>query len=123
MKAQEAGHKEDTAASGATSNCKWAGRSADDSSTNLSISVRAKQGLGQVNNNDGALTQGNVNGRPATQYVPNTGGYCLLSLAVSQNSRVDLGYSILTAKDTAQVCEAVSRIANIVEPKLPKYEG
>ncbi|GAB2980788.1 DUF3558 domain-containing protein [Amycolatopsis acidiphila] len=123
MKAQGPGHNEDTTASGATSNCKWTGRSADDSSTNLSISVRAAQGLDQVNNSGGNLTQGSINGRPASQYVPSAGGYCMVSLAVSSDSRVDLGYSLLAATDNTEVCRTASDIANIVEPKLPKYEG
>lgn len=47
----------------------------------------------------------------------------MVSLGVSSGSRVDLGYSQLAATDNQAVCDTVSQIANVVEPKLPKYEG
>ncbi|HJQ47259.1 MAG TPA: DUF3558 family protein [Amycolatopsis sp.] len=122
FKAQGSGRNDETASSGATGNCKWTGRSANDSSTSLSISVRATQGLDQVDNDGGTITSGNVNGRPATKVARNTGGYCLISLATSPSSRVDLGYVIGASQDSTEVCQVDSQISSTVEPKLPAYQ-
>ncbi|TNC27494.1 DUF3558 domain-containing protein [Amycolatopsis alkalitolerans] len=123
FKAQGAGQNQDTSASGATSVCRWTGRSASGASTNLSIAVRAAQGIESVNAEGGQLTEGKVNGRPAKQLVDSSGGYCMTSLAVTPGSRVDLGYVIVGASDATEACQTDNQIADIVEPKLPKYEG
>jgi Protein of unknown function (DUF3558) len=123
FKAQGEGQDGDTAASGATSNCKWVGRAASGASTNLSISVRATQGIDSVQSGGRQLISGKLNGRPSTKLVDNSGSYCMFSLAVSSNSRVDLGYVVVGASDATEACNVDEEVANIVEPKLPKYEG
>ncbi|HVV13601.1 DUF3558 family protein [Amycolatopsis sp.] len=121
--AQGPGQDQNTEASGATSSCHWTGRSADDSSTTAGINIRATQGVDSVNPDGGQLTAGKLNTRPAVKLVDNSGGYCMLALGVTATSRVDVGYLIVGATDATEACDMTNKIANIVEPKLPKYEG
>ncbi|WP_246244802.1 DUF3558 family protein [Amycolatopsis pithecellobii] len=117
------GRSDSAGATGATSACQRSGRSADDSSTSFTVSVRAEQGLADVNADGGTLTSGSVNNRPATQVTGSVGATCLISLGVTKTSRVDISFVIGAGTEPTEACRTASQIANIVEPKLPKYEG
>lgn len=123
MQVQGNGRDQDTAASGATSGCHWSGTAANGAATTLGVSVRAAQGVDSVNANGGQVTHGTVNSRPAVQVVENPSATCMISLAVSPSARVDLTFVVVGASDATEACETDNKIANIVEPKLPKYEG
>ncbi|WP_166462511.1 DUF3558 family protein [Amycolatopsis acidicola] len=123
FKAQAPGKPESTDASGAASTCQRNGRSVDDNSTSFTILVRPDQGLDAVNTSGGTASKGNVNGRPAVQFMSSVGAKCLVALGVTASARVDVTYVIGAGTNATEACQSASQIANIVEPKLPKYEG
>jgi hypothetical protein len=88
---------------------------ASDPALTVSVDVRDNQNVDSVNDVGQGLVPGKVNGRKAVQ-APGPGS-CTLALAVGDTSRVDIG---TTADDTKTACDAASKIADIVEPKLPK---
>ncbi|WP_277669822.1 hypothetical protein, partial [Saccharomonospora viridis] len=55
------------------------------------------------------------NGRPAAK-IPAEGGGCIIALALTDTSRVDVG---VTGIDTDKACQLVEQVTEIVEPKLP----
>lgn len=123
FKADGPGSPDSSGTTGATSACQRSGRSANDSSTSFTVSVRAQQGLSDINASGGTLTTGSLNGRPAAQFVSNIGAKCLVALGVTKTSRVDITFVIGAGTEPTEACQTASNIANIVEPKLPKYEG
>ncbi|KAA9166865.1 DUF3558 domain-containing protein [Amycolatopsis acidicola] len=123
MRVESSGKDQDTAASGATSGCHWDGTAANGAASALSVAVRAGQGIDAVDANGGQLSNGEVNHRPAAQVVDNPSATCMISLAVGPAARVDVTYLIIGATDATEACATDSQIADIVEPKLPEYEG
>lgn len=91
-------------------------KSATDKGLVIGIAVRDKQGLADTNETGAGKTEGNVNGRKALQ-VPDSGPHCLIALEVTATSRVDVA---ITASDSQQACQVADKVADIVEPKLPK---
>jgi osmotically-inducible protein OsmY len=80
------------------------------------VGVRDAQGIAEVNDTGGGKQTGNVNGRPAVRApLPPSG--CLIALQLSGGSRVDV---LVRAEHVQQACDAADKVADIVEPKLPK---
>lgn len=123
FKTQGQGHEDTSGSSGAASDCQWVGRSANDSSTAFGVLVRPTQGIDDINTSGGKLTRGDVNSRPAAQFASNIGAKCLIALAVTPTSRVDISYVIGAGTDSVEACQTADQIAGIVEPRLPKYQG
>ncbi|KAA9166864.1 DUF3558 domain-containing protein [Amycolatopsis acidicola] len=123
MKVRGSGQQQDTAASGASSGCQWAGDATNGAVSRLSADVRPGQGIDSVNPNGGQATTGTVDARPAVQVVDNPSGRCTTALAVSATSRVDFTYMIIGTGNTIEACETLNQIVTIASRKLPKYEG
>ncbi|MFI9449454.1 DUF3558 family protein [Amycolatopsis sp. NPDC052450] len=85
-------------------------------SVTVSVNVRDKQGVDSVVDGGNGKTTGNVNGRKAV-LVPKPPGSCLMALEISASARVDL---VVVSTDPEKSCGMAEKIADIVEPKLPK---
>lgn len=109
------------ASSGAKSDCEWIGRSSDDGSMAFGILVRPTQGIDSVNTAGGQYTKGNVAGRPAGRLASTTDGSCLIALAVSSSSRVDVSTLVGVAPNSNEACQVADTIAGYVSPRLPAY--
>ncbi|OZM73242.1 hypothetical protein CFN78_10270 [Amycolatopsis antarctica] len=103
---------------GATSSCVWIGRSVGERATALGISIRPSQGLAEVNVTAGQVSDGKVGERTAKQLAGGTGGSCELFVEMGPTARVDLSAS--GAIEVPEACDLVGKLAEIVEPKLPK---
>jgi hypothetical protein len=116
--AQGPGQVGDTQASGSTSACGWHGRSADDASVSFGIDIRATQGVDALRANGGTITDGKVGSRTARQLQTVNAG-CILALAVTPSSRVDVSVVVVGDDNSTQSCQIAGNIAAIVESKLP----
>ncbi|MFE5507248.1 DUF3558 domain-containing protein [Amycolatopsis japonica] len=85
-------------------------------SVTLSVGVRDKQGVDGVVDGGNGKTTGNVNGRKAV-LVPKPPASCLMALEISASARADL---VVVSTDPEKSCGMAEKIADIVEPKLPK---
>lgn len=86
---------------------------AGDPSYAVSVDVRDSAGI-----NDGPAGQSaEVNGRPAVQSPNLDAGDCTIRLKVSDSTRVDVG---ITGLNGGQACDVGSKVAYVVEPRLPK---
>ncbi|MFD8497423.1 DUF3558 family protein [Amycolatopsis sp. NPDC059657] len=90
--------------------------SATDEVLVIGVAVRDEQGLADTNETGAGKTEGKVNGRKALQ-VPDLIQHCLIVLEVTATSRVDVA---ITASDPQQACKVAGKVADLVEPKLPK---
>lgn len=84
----------------------------------VAIYVWDEQGLGEVNEiQGGGIRHGSLNGREVAQ-APGPDG-CLIALAVSETSRVDV---VVSSMDVSRQdrCAPAEKVAEIVEPKLPE---
>jgi hypothetical protein len=90
--------------------------SASDKGLGVSINVRDTQGISTVNDVGGAKETGTVNGRKAIK-VSLSQSACVLALAVGDNARVDVS---ITADSAQEACTVADKVADVVEPKLPK---
>jgi hypothetical protein len=89
--------------------------SASDTGLTVSINVRDKQGISTVNDVGNGLVSGQVNGRGSVRASGVRA--CLVALAVGDEARVDVS---ITADSTQIACKVADKLANIVEPRLPK---
>ncbi|MFD9962921.1 DUF3558 family protein [Amycolatopsis sp. NPDC058986] len=90
---------------------------ASDDTLTVDITVRDNAGLDALPDNGGGKKPGTMtSGRKAVQ-APQPPEGCVLALAVGTGSRVDV--SIVSA-DSAKACDIASKVADVVEPKLPK---
>ncbi|WP_277068793.1 DUF3558 domain-containing protein [Saccharomonospora viridis] len=78
-------------------------------------SIRDEQGVGDAVDQGYGVDNGDFNGRPAAK-IPAEGGGCIIALALTDTSRVDVG---VTGIDTDKACQLVEQVTEIVEPKLP----
>lgn len=85
-------------------------------SPTINVGVRESQSVDSANDQGLGVTEATFNGRDAAQ-IPNTNGGCIIALALTDSSRVDVG---VTGVDHEQACELVEQVAEIVEPKLPE---
>ncbi|MFC9251669.1 DUF3558 family protein [Amycolatopsis thailandensis] len=85
-------------------------------SLSIGIGVRDTQGLDSVSDAGNGKTTGNVNGRKAI-LAPRPPGGCLMALELSASARVDV---LIAGGDTEKACGTAEKVADIVEPKLPK---
>lgn len=92
-------------------------KSASEDVLTISIDVRDQQGVKDVTDIGGGVTTGNVHGRKAAQTEGPASSACILALAVGEGSRVDVS---VNAGDSKKACEIATKVADIVEPKLPK---
>lgn len=90
--------------------------SASDESLTVSVGIRDAQGLDAVADVGGGKTTGNVNGRKAV-LVPTPPEACLMALGVGNSARVDV---VSVSTDPQKACGVAEKVADIVEPKLPK---
>ncbi|WP_340685875.1 DUF3558 family protein [Amycolatopsis coloradensis] len=89
--------------------------SASDSLT-VSVDLRDTQNIDSVNDGGNGKTTGNVNGRKAV-LVPKPPSGCLMALELTASARADV---LVDATDPKQACEVAEKVADTVEPKLPK---
>ncbi|HET6289702.1 MAG TPA: DUF3558 domain-containing protein [Amycolatopsis sp.] len=82
----------------------------------LGVDVRDKQGVDSVVDGGNGKTTGNVNGRKAV-LVPKPPSGCLMALETGASARVDV---VVVSTDPQKSCGMAEKIADIVEPKLPK---
>ncbi|RSN58653.1 DUF3558 domain-containing protein [Amycolatopsis sp. WAC 04182] len=82
----------------------------------IGVGVRDTQGLDTVSDSGNGKTTGNVNGRKAV-LAPRPPGGCLMALELGPAARVDL---LVAADDAEKACGIAEKVADIVEPKLPK---
>jgi hypothetical protein len=92
-------------------------QSASDKELGVSINVRDTQGTSTVNDVGGGKQTGRLNGRPAIEAPAPSQRACLMALAVGDNARVDVS---ITADSAQEACAVAEKVADVVEPKLPK---
>jgi hypothetical protein len=92
-------------------------QSASDKELGVSINVRDTQGTDTVTDLGGGKTTGKLNGRTAIEAPGPAQGGCLMALAVGDNARVDVS---ITADSAQEACTVAEKVADVVEPKLPK---
>jgi predicted small lipoprotein YifL len=91
-------------------------KSASEDSVGVTVAVRDAQGVAEVIDLGNGKQTGTVGeGRDAVRTSAN--GTCLIALAVTETSRVDVG-AVTTSDEKA--CEIADAVAAIVEPKLPE---
>ncbi|HEX3790495.1 MAG TPA: DUF3558 family protein [Pseudonocardiaceae bacterium] len=95
---------------GSAPSCEWTG-----SAGVLTVSLRASQGLAQVQPGGGTVSDTTVSGRAAKK-VSYSSGDCLIALPVTDSSRVDVTGSF---SDSATSCTQILAAAELIEPKLP----
>ncbi|WP_370946089.1 DUF3558 family protein [Amycolatopsis sp. cg5] len=93
--------------------------SASDGAFTIGVGIRDQQGLADANDAGGGITPGQVNGRKAAQ-IPIPPYACILALELGDHARADVTVNHVTTKQTQPSCEVASKVADIVEPKLPK---
>ncbi|MFC3449471.1 DUF3558 family protein [Amycolatopsis speibonae] len=82
----------------------------------IGVGVRDTQGLDTVSDAGNGKTSGNVNGRKAV-LAPRPPGGCLMALELTASARVDV---LIAGEDTEKACGIAEKVADLVEPKLPK---
>jgi Protein of unknown function (DUF3558) len=97
---------------GGAQSCRWTS-----ASSVLHADIRSKQGLADLVN-DGPTTESVVGTHQSRQMRDSTGG-CLVAIAVSSSSRVDVG-AVDTHRNQDAACMLVAQAAKLIEPKLPK---
>jgi hypothetical protein len=90
--------------------------SASDETLTVSVGIRDAQGIDSVNDAGGGKTSGKVNGRKA-MLVPTPPEGCLMALELGASARADV---VSVSADPEKACGVVEKVADIVEPKLPK---
>jgi hypothetical protein len=90
--------------------------SASEDSLTVAVVVRDKASVDDIPASAGTLTKGTQNGRTAVQ-IKNTAGGCAIAMAVGNSARVDV---TVVSTNNAATCDIASKVADIVEPKLPK---
>jgi len=81
------------------------------------IAIRDSQSLSDITSAGYTVTQDNVGSHQGKQAALDGGGGCLIAIAVSNTSRVDVDISGGT--DTASSCQFANQVAKVVEPHLP----
>jgi hypothetical protein len=83
----------------------------------FAIALRGDKGLDDITT--GTLSNESIGGRKAKRQVDDPGpGSCMVALEVGVNSRVDVvGVADI---DTARACDYATRVATLIEPRLPK---
>jgi hypothetical protein len=89
--------------------------SASDKELGVTVNVRDKQGIDSVNDLGNGKQTGKVNGRAAVK--TSGAGACVIALGVGDSARVDVS---ITAGTVDEACTVVDKLADVVEPKLPK---
>lgn len=104
-----------------TSSCGWNRTSSPNrSALALDVTVRPEQRIDGVDPGSGTIADGDFEGRLSRQVRNFSGdGDCMLAISVGDSARVDIGVND-TNDDTDKACDAVNKIATIVEAKLPK---
>lgn len=85
-------------------------------SLSVGVGIRDTQSVDSVNDGGNGKTTGTVNGRKAV-LAPKPATACLMALEVGATSRVDV---ITVSTDSEKACGIAEKVADIVEPKLPK---
>ncbi len=90
-------------------------QNASDPQLSVSVDIRDSQGIDSAGKGKSPIPS-QVNGRKAA-VIPVGSQSCILAMAVGDTSRVDLSVG---ADDSTKACDVATKVANIVEPKLPK---
>jgi hypothetical protein len=94
-------------------------KNSSDPQLGVDVNVRDTQTVDALNDLGGGITQGKVNGRRSALAAGSPDlGSCVLAMAVGTSSRVDV--FITSATDTKQACDVATKVADTVEPRLPK---
>lgn len=79
--------------------------------------IRDSQGLAEVRGKDGPPKPISVGSHDAVEARDTLGEICLVAIAVTDSSRVDVQ---AIGRDMTKMCEKAHEIGKLVEPKLPK---
>ncbi|MGQ0838916.1 DUF3558 domain-containing protein [Actinokineospora sp.] len=110
----EVGERDDTTQS---TGCQWTIRG----QAVFSIALRAKQGLDDIVVDRGTVVDHRVGTRDGRKLEANDGpGACMISISITRSSRVDASSN--ARSDTAKACGFASKVAELIEPRLPKGE-
>lgn len=84
------------------------------------IALRSKQSVDSIVVGKGRIVDQSVGSHQGKRLEePDGVGACLVSIAVSDSSRVDVD-GVATHTDNAKACDFATRVAELIEPKLPK---
>ncbi|MGQ0838925.1 DUF3558 family protein [Actinokineospora sp.] len=87
----------------------------------FTVALRAEQGLDDIVVSRGTVADHPVGDHDGRKLEADDGpGGCMISIGISESARVDTSSS--TRSDTAKACEFAGRVAELIEPKLPKGE-
>ena len=81
----------------------------------MGVAIRTDVGLDGFNSSGGTVHDTTVGSHQAKQEVDNTGS-CVIGIGVSAMSRVDI---TVTGDGTTDPCPTATKLASLVEPKLP----
>lgn len=82
----------------------------------VSVDIREKQGIGDINGMGKGVDHTEANGRKLAQ-VPGE-GLCMIAIGVTESSRVDI--NVTATEGTNKSCNIADEIAVQVESKLPQ---
>ncbi|MGQ0838928.1 DUF3558 family protein [Actinokineospora sp.] len=109
----QTGVRDDTAAPA----CQWTVRGQGV----FSVAIRAEQGLQDIVIDKGTLVDHPLASHQGRRLEENSGaGGCMVSIRISESSRVDA--NSVARSDTAKACEFAGKVAELIEPRLPKGE-
>ncbi len=116
-------HKEGPGIGPAVRYCRWATPGTLDPQYNIQVGIYDTAGLNDLNRTDFTVSDYPVNGRPGALSKDSSGGSaCLVSLAVTSTSRVDVDLSVSNASQTIS-CAIAEAAAPSVEKNLPPWRG
>ncbi|HEX3779678.1 MAG TPA: DUF3558 family protein [Pseudonocardiaceae bacterium] len=105
--------------------CRWT-RPDDGSTPNpsytLDVDIYDTSGLSGMNTQGMQVSSNPIGNRPGRLLQDTTLGSCLLGIAVTSTSRVDIDANA-AAGDITTSCKLVSEISQAVAPNLPPYSG
>lgn len=118
---QGPGEVRDASVVGATSECRWHGRTPEDYSLTFGIDIRASQGVDELQANGGQITNGKVGTRTARRL--GNGTSCIVTLKVGPKSRVDVTAVVSGVTEPTEPCQIASKVGGFVDPRLPPEQN
>jgi hypothetical protein len=82
----------------------------------IGVAIRTDVGLPGFTANGGTAQDLTIGRHQAKQEFDNVSGSCVIGIGVTDSSRVDV---TVTSGATADPCPTASKLANLIEPKLP----
>jgi hypothetical protein len=107
-----------TSGSGARS-CRWAKKvSLNAPGFVIGLDIRDSQGISDFNTDGYAMTNESIGHHQAVQGKQTSGDLCLVTIAITSNSRVDVTANT-SDSNIDQACTLANQYAKLIEPKLP----